>query len=215
MELATEAPIEQDALAIFRQQVKQEQEEKSERSKMSDTALAKLRAIKEQERVDTIFDERFSTALKSVVATPKNLRTLIEQCNTSVPMTDLERRTQKLSWWVAAGFRLGEEIDSVSVINFLSDLTPDERAMTDSRFNSVWTVTSAGRRKESRLARGLMTTDEPVYRPCKSAKKCLRFEKRRPAPAQGKGAYCSTMCGASDRARTKRALATLPPTPTQ
>ena len=175
---------------------------------MSDAALAKLRAIKEQERIDTIFDERFATALKSVVVTPENLKKLIERCNTSV--THYERRAQKLGWWIAAGYRLGEEIDSVTVINFLSGLTSDEYSLSEARFTSMWNVGAAAKLKDSRFARGLMASDEPVYRPCKSAKKCLKFEKRRPAPAKGNGAYCSSMCGASDRARAKRALAALP-----
>jgi len=128
-------------------------------------------------------------------------------------VTHSERRAQKLGWWIAAGYRLGEEIDSVTVINLFSDLTSDEHNLSDTRFTSMWNVTAAGKLKESRLARGLMASDEPVYRPCKSGKKCLKFEKRRPAPARGTGAYCATTCGASDRARAKRALAVLPPTP--
>jgi hypothetical protein len=52
--------------------------------------------------------------------------------------------------------------------------------------------------------------EEPVYRPCKSGKKCLRFERRKPAPAKGGGEYCMPACAASDKARQKRALTALP-----
>jgi hypothetical protein len=51
---------------------------------------------------------------------------------------------------------------------------------------------------------------QPVYQACKSGKKCLRYENRKPAAAKGQGEFCSTACGASDRARVKRALAAIP-----
>jgi hypothetical protein len=49
-------------------------------------------------------------------------------------VTHSERRAQKLGWWIAAGYRLGEEIDSVTVINFLSGLTSGEHSLSDARF---------------------------------------------------------------------------------
>jgi len=79
-------------LAIYRQQVREEQGEKIVRSKMSDTALAKLRAIKEQERSDAITGERFATALKGVIVNQESLEKLIARCNSSIPVTQVERR---------------------------------------------------------------------------------------------------------------------------
>ena len=43
-----------------------------------------------------------------------------------------------LAWWIAAGFRLGFEIDSVTLVNFFSELVDHEMAMSDSRFASLW-----------------------------------------------------------------------------
>ena len=45
-----------------------------------------------------------------------------------------------------------------------------------------------------------------IAKRCRS-KKCLRF-RHRPAAAKGKSPYCGSACGASHRARAKRALAT-------
>jgi hypothetical protein len=203
-----------DALAAFRLQARQELEEKSEKGKLSESALAKLRTIREQDKTQAVVDGRFATALKSVIVTDANLRKLIGRCNVSVPATQIERRTAKLGWWIAAGYRLGEEIDGSGMVNFFSDLTPDERTMSDARFTNLWNIAAAEKLKASRLGRGLIESDEVVYRPCASGKKCMRFEKRKPAPASGNGAYCSPACAASDRARAKRSLSALPSSPT-
>src|SRR5437870_3076358 len=133
------APVQKaDLLAIYRQQVREEQGEKIVRSKMSDAALAKLRAIKERERSDAITGERFATALKSVIVNQGNLQKLITRCNSSIPVIQLERRAAKLNFWITAGYRLGHEIDSVTLINFFSELTADEQKMADSKFTQMW-----------------------------------------------------------------------------
>ena len=46
-----------DTLAEYRQQVRDEQEVKSERGKMSDAAVVKFRLIKEQDRVLAIYGD--------------------------------------------------------------------------------------------------------------------------------------------------------------
>jgi hypothetical protein len=189
-----------DRLAVYRLQVS---EEVKVRAKMSDPALAKLRALKEQERIEAIGGERFRNALQSVIVNPANLRALIERCNTSIRPVQIEQRVQRLNWWIDAGYLLGREIDTVTLINFFSSLTPGEDL-------SGWTEKEAKKRRESRRARGVANDGEPVYRPCKSGKKCLRFEKRKPAPAKGSGEYCGPACAASNKARQKRSLAALP-----
>ncbi len=110
---------------------------------MSGVALAKLRALKKQEKIQDANDARFASALRLVVATDDNLRKLIERCNKSVPATQLERRAQKLSWWIAAGFRAGYEIDSVTMLNFFSELVGGERKVSDGNFPSLWNVAAA------------------------------------------------------------------------
>lgn len=205
------APIQtEDALAIYRQQVRAEREDKSERGKMSDAALAKLRANKEQDRAQEIRDVRFTSALKLIIVNDDNLRKLVERCNVNVVATQTVRRAQKLAWWIAAGFRLGCEIDSVTMVNFFSELVDDEKTMSDSRFASLCNSAAAAKRRASRQSAGLIESSEPEYRACRSGKKCLRFEKRKPAPVKGSSNYCGPACGASDRARAKRGLAPFP-----
>ena len=122
----------------------------------------------------------------------------------------VERRVHILTWWIEAGYLLGREIDTVALINLFADPTPEEDKLYN--FLSDWKDRDARKRKESRLSRGLISAsdEEPVCRPCKSGKKCLRFEKRKPAPAKGSGEYCSPACAASDKARQKRDLVALP-----
>ncbi|MGB8783526.1 MAG: hypothetical protein WCD02_10445 [Terriglobales bacterium] len=207
LDALADAPIDVDPLAKFRAQVAAEKVEP--RGKASEAALARLRTLREQDKADAIVIERFSNALKSVIVNPENLGRLIQRC-TVTPLAQLSRRAHKLAWFIEAGYELGREIDSVSLLMFLSALTPDETAMTDGRFAAEWDSKSALKVKASRLGRGLIESDTPVYRPCKSANKCLRFEKRKPALAKGSGEYCSTACAASAKARQKRGLAALP-----
>lgn len=148
------APMQsEDALAIYRQQVRAEKEDKSEYGKMSDAALAKFRALKEQDRAQEVRDARFTSALKLVVVTDDNLRKLIERCNVSPVVTQTVRRVQKLAWWIAAGFRRGSEIDSVTMVNFFSELVDEEKTISDARFASLWN--SAAAAKFQRHAREL------------------------------------------------------------
>jgi hypothetical protein len=199
----------EDTLAGFRQQVKQEIAEKSERGKFSDAALQKLRLIREQDKVQEVMDARSTAALKCIVITPGILSKLLTRCNTSVPVTQLDRRVAKLNFWITAGYSLGEEINSVTLLNFFSELTAEEQVMSDGKFFGLWNLIAAEKRRASRQSRGLINS-EPVFKPCKADKKCLQYEKRRPAPARGSGDYCSTGCAASDRVRAKRALAATP-----
>lgn len=202
--MQTDSP---DELAEFRAQVRAELEEGRQRSKMSDSALQKLRLVKEQDRLQEMLDARFASALRLIVPTPENLVKLVDRCNQSVriPAAQLAKRGEKLAWWVAAGYRIGFEIDSVTVINFFSELLDEEVRTSDARFISLWSASSAAKLRATRQNAGLIKTDGPIYRPCKSAKKCLRYERRKAASAAGNGDYCSTACAASDKARLKRA----------
>ncbi len=207
-------PVEQsaDQLAIYRRQVRDEQESKAQRSKISEAALAKLGALREQEKSEVIVNGRFANALRSVIVTRQSLIKLIERCNPHAQASHFERRADKLAWWIAAGFMLGREIYTVGLINFFSSLSNDELAMSDAKFTALWNKCAAARWKESRESRGLIAAEKPNRR-CKSGKKCLRFDKRKPAAAQGKGQYCSTNCCAADRARARRAILMLPTAP--
>ncbi len=142
--------------------------------------------------------------------TDDNLRKLVERCNVSPVATQTVRRAQKLAWWITAGFRLGFEIDSVTMVNFFSELVDEERTVSDALFASLWNSAAAAKLRASRQSAGVIESSEPKYRACQSGKKCLRFEKRKPAPAKGSSDYCSPACRASDRARAKRGIATTP-----
>jgi hypothetical protein len=146
-----------DRLATYRQQVSEDGEK---RGKMSDTALAKLRAIKDSERLETTEGERFKNALRSVVVNPGNLRTLIERCKTTPLLKDcgwmdgaykhhkfveilpverqIDRMVVKFTYWIEAGYLLGREIDTVGLVNFFSSLTVGEVKMSDSQFSGAW-----------------------------------------------------------------------------
>ena len=95
-------------------------------------------------------------------------------------------------------------LDSITMLNFFSELVDEERTMSASKFSSLWNLAAATKLKESRTNRGLIESGVPEFVPCKSGKKCMRFEKRKTAAAKGNGAYCSTACAASERARAKR-----------
>jgi hypothetical protein len=159
-----DTPVVPDVLAEFRQQAKDEIAEKSERSKMSDAAVAKLRAMNEQTKAQEILDERFASALRLIVPTPENLLTLLDRCNHSMRPTQIERRAEKLAWWVTAGYRLGYEIDSVTMLNFFSTLVDDEVRMPASKFSSLWNLAAAAKLKESRINRGLIDSGIPEIR---------------------------------------------------
>ncbi len=148
-----------DPLAKFREQVRQDDEKPAK--KMSETALAKLHAIKEQDRLDAIANGKFATALQSVIVTHDNLVKLITRCNTSIPPKQITRRAAKLGWWIAAGFLLGREIDSVCLINFFSTLVGEEETMADSEFAEIWDAESAEKFKASRIRRGVISESAP------------------------------------------------------
>ena len=115
MKMPLEAPVEVDKLARFRAEVAAEKAEP--RSKSSEAALERLRTLREQDKADAIVTERFSNGLRSITVTPENLQKLIQRC-TRTPLTQVERRAAKLAWFIDAGYELGREIDSVSLLMF-------------------------------------------------------------------------------------------------
>jgi hypothetical protein len=199
-----------DKLAGFRLQVAEEKNEP--RNKMSDAALAKLRAIKDQDRVEVIDGERLKTALLCVVPTVKNLERLVVNTRLSTPVLDYAkvkvttgdlaaRMALKLGWWIAAGYKLGREIDSVSRLNFFSELTLSELQMTDRQFAADWDAESAKKRLQARVNRGIITVED-VSEAQSSAirlylcgyKNCSEGENRTRGRVPVKGEGCSKKC---------------------
>jgi hypothetical protein len=201
--------IEQDKLATFRQQIAEENAEP--RGKMSEAALAKLRTIREQDKLAAIDADRFKNALSSIEPTPENLKRLIERCSCR-PKTrrfdkdHIDRRVAKLGWWIAAGYRLGHEIDTVSLIHFFSDLVLDEKTMSDREFAATWNAATAAKRLKSRIERGVASviSEKPPERLCKAGAKCLWAKRRQPAPAAEGSSYCTPNCQKGLAARNRR-----------
>jgi hypothetical protein len=197
-----------------------EDRETSRTGKMSDSARVSLQSIKEQERLAKPIALRTANALASIPPTPSNLEKLIERSAsrwyTSPELLHMKKRVHKLMWWISAGYFLGREIDGVDMINFFSQLVGDELTMSETKFKLIWDAASANKRMKSRLARGIVTVSvesspegsasgtSPLAMPCKSGKKCLNYANRKPAPAKGKGQFCSQNCSASDQARNRR-----------
>ena len=204
-----------DPLARFREQVRGELAEKSVRQKMSPEALAKFRAQRDADRTANAGQERFINGLKSVTVTTDNLKRLISLCGIPVP-TMLDRRATKLNWFVRAGYELGREISTPTLVLFFSELTPDETSMSDDRFAREWSDESAVKTRACRIRRGIISetvetepreakADEP--RICGLKSKCLRAVKRRGAVVVGKGLYCSEICKGAARAAKMRVKA--------
>jgi hypothetical protein len=169
-----------ETLAVFREQVKAEKK----RGHMSPTAVANLRAIKDQKDYLDSHYERLKKFLSEVRPTPENLAKLIqlaeappadtgyhlgpgpdfEVIKTVKPVAHLARRVQKLMWWIDAGFLLGREIDSLGGVNFMSILVGDERKMSDVEFTAAWSAESAKKLKDSRIRRGMIPADEKPTR---------------------------------------------------
>ncbi len=154
---------------------------------MSEAAKAKLRDQAEQNRIDAIDALRFTTALTQVKVTPENLRKLIARCNTNASPGALHEMSASLQSWIEAEYRLGHEIDSVTLINFFAESDLPKHS----------------KRREP----------QAVVRLCKAGSKCLRAVRRKAAPVPGSGQFCSPACAASERARQKRALEACPETP--
>src|SRR6266852_2370839 len=107
------------------------EEVKTKHGHMSDAAVEKFRAMKEQDKADAIAGERFKNALSAIVPSKENLLALLTGYN-STPA--LNRNVHKLLWWIDAGYLLGREIDSICMIGLFSRLSGDEFKMTDRQF---------------------------------------------------------------------------------
>jgi hypothetical protein len=188
-------PVEsEDALAEFRQQVKTD----DGRAKMSEAAKAKLRSLNDHDRANTLADGRLVTEFNS---RPWALEPMMDLFAKSFggPQSNPRRRAVKALHRLAQGLRVYHIHD----VAFLGELLPDEVEMPMVRFLSRYPL------PEDEIVTPKGGSEKPV-RLCKAGQKCLRYAKRKPAPAKGSGDYCSTACSASGRARAKRASAAIP-----
>jgi hypothetical protein len=139
-------PVEQDALAPFREQVRAEQEEKAARSKMSDTDAAKLRAVTEAAKTDKkateIFINQFARLpkdtwtltqlLKRIYSLDQSSLTMEDGSATPVPRTRqitpqiLERMAAKIRWCLHRGW----SVTCVGDVTFFGTLAREESEMS-------------------------------------------------------------------------------------
>ena len=188
-------PVEsEDALAEFRQQVKAD----DGRAKMSEAAKAKLRSLNEHDRANTQADARLVEEFNSRPWTLEQIMDLFAKAFGGCTMNP-RRRAVKALHCLAQGMHVYHIHD----LSLFGELLPDEVGMPMVRFLSRYPLPEDG------IVTPKGEPEKPIRR-CKAGKKCLRFEKRKPAPAKGSGDYCSTACAASDRARNKRASVVIP-----
>jgi hypothetical protein len=183
-----------DALAAFRGL-------EESRPKMSDAAKAKLRSLNEHDRANTQTDARMVTEFNSRPWTLEQMVNLFAKAFGGCTMNPRRRA-------VKAMFRLnkGLRVYHIHDLSFFGELLRGEDEMPMHRFLAKYPL------PEDEMVTPKGEPEKPVkpVRLCKAGKKCMKFEKRRPAPVKGSGEYCSTMCSASARARAKRGLAALP-----
>lgn len=200
-------PESEDALAVFRQQVKTEDEA---RPKMSESAKAKLRSLNDHDRANAEADVRIVFEFTNRPWTLEQLVDLFAKAFGGAK-SNPRRRAVKAMFRLAQGLRVYRIHD----LSFFGELIDDEKTMPMARFLARYPLPEdeSGDAGATVTPKGAPEKPAKPVRLCKSGKKCLKFEKRRPAPAKGSGEYCSTcskMCAASARARAKRASAALP-----
>jgi hypothetical protein len=182
---------------------------------MSDKQQARLQDIQRADKAEAIALARFANGLQLVVVNHGNLTKLISRCYAQGfvdPETGdfhswayeppyLAKRATKLAWWIAAGYRLGYEINSPTLIRFFSELTPEEEQMPDARFAAEWKLKDAKRRRQSRMNRGLLQDEKLEGHECALRSKCIRAVKRHGflIPVESKAVYCSPACRARAR----------------
>jgi hypothetical protein len=92
-----------------------------------------------------------------------------------------ERAAVKLAWFLKAGFPLVEstlkELSTSVLLNFYSDVTGDEMAMSDREFMTNWSDESAYIRRRIRIEKGNLadSTGKLIAKVKKSSKRVLKF----------------------------------------
>jgi hypothetical protein len=189
--------VEVDKLASFREAAAAEQADKAERSKMSEAAKAKLRALGEHDRLDAASDVRIVNAFTSREWTVEQLVDLFAKSFGAGESP--RRRAIKAAYRLDRGFRVYHFHD----VSFAGELLPGENEMPMSKFLARYplpenqTVTPVAGSTEGRQK-------EPKVRPCKSAAKCIWAKRRKAAPAVGRSQYCTPACQKCDTARRRR-----------
>lgn len=188
-------PVSVDKLAMFREQVTAEQAEKSQHSKMSEAAKAKLRALNEHERLNAEADTRLVKEFNSRTWTVEQLVDLFAKYFGG---PSPRRRAIKAFLCLNRGARVYHIHD----VSLLGELLPDETEMPMSRFLSRYQL------PENETVTPAVATDRPSRpaRLCKSGAKCIWAKYRKAAPAVGRSPYCTPACQKCDTARRRRGL---------
>jgi len=174
-----------------------------------DSKRTKTMSAKQAERLQTIgLQERATKAAnKGFVEDFNKLPflnvSIITEVLRRIGTESADRNALKVLWCLRHGWKITEPHDLV----FFGELTDEEAAMTETQFTAHLEKFVPSNPVSLSKAKRVEVAIMPAVRLCKSGKLCMRYEKRKAAPAKGNGQYCSPACSASDRARQKRALA--------
>jgi hypothetical protein len=185
MEIQT--PTSLDKLACFREQAAMEQAEKSARSKMSDAAKAKLRALNEHERIDEQADTRLVKEFNSRTWTVEQLTDLFAK---SFGGSQPRRRAIKAFLCLKQGMKVYRIHD----VSLLGELCPDEGEIPMSKFLARYPLPE----------NEIVTPAEKPVRRCALGRKCSKAKNQRAAEVTGTGLYCSGICRSRVKAQTMR-----------
>jgi hypothetical protein len=181
-------------------------------SKMTGSRIAHLRSIAERDKsaklAEARFVETFSRVPNEVTAYREVLRRITkrrydhegdfgklhkkEQERIREELRLLPRRAEKLQ----LALKLGLRPTSVHDVLFLSELTPDEARLSDSKWEQFL--------EEGRKRKPIVPARQVEIRRCQRGSKCLFAVRRQPAEIKGSGNYCSTLCRDSRRACQRR-----------
>lgn len=180
-----ETAAEPDKLAVFRQVARQEQEEKSARSKMSEKAKENLRSVNEHDRTNANADEKLVEWFNVQTWTVDSLMDLMYQLRQD--STDIRKRAIKAMHHLASS-----KVYHIHDVLFFGELTFDEKKM------SLVKILDRFDPPDSVLPKTDAPTVASVKR-CALGQKCIRAAKRKGYPVKGRATYCSPSC----RARAK------------
>ncbi len=187
--------------------------------KLSEKQIASLQAIGETEKLRKTANKKFVTDFNKLpFLNPAIVATILRRIRV-VPLKETPGRPthripedfDRMALKALACLRRGWTISEPHDLIFFGELTEEEACMTEKEFFKH--LEGASRAASISRSKPIEHVKTIEIRRCKSGKKCMRFEKRKPAPAEGKGEYCSPACGASDRARAKRALSAMATSP--
>lgn len=193
-----------DPLANFRQQVKDESQNRA--SRMSGAAKEKLRAINEHDRLCNDADARLSKQFSGRTWTVEQLMDLFAK-SFGGPGCSPRRRAIKAAYRINQGLKIYHIHD----VKFFGELLPDETEdkISMAKFLARYPLPES----ETATPANPESAPEKPARRCALGRKCLRAKGIRAAEVGGRGQYCSNSCRGRARIIAKSASTVLNMTP--